>query len=106
MLKEIVIRKDYFKEPISTIYFGGGTPSLLEIDELNLLMDALNKYYIVAKNVEFTLECNPDDLTKQKLIDFKNMGINRLSIGTQSFFDDDLQFFNRAHSAKEAENSI
>ena len=106
MLKEIVIRKDYFKEPISTIYFGGGTPSLLEIDELNLLMDALNKYYIVAKNVEFTLECNPDDLTKQKLIDFKNMGINRLSIGTQSFFDDDLQFFNRAHSANEAERSI
>lgn len=106
MLKEIELKKGDLTAPINTIYFGGGTPSLLEIDELNLLIEALNKNYTIAKNVEFTLECNPDDLTKQKLIEFKNIGINRLSIGTQSFFDDDLQFFNRAHSANEAEKSI
>ena len=106
MRKEIIIRKDYFKEHISTIYFGGGTPSLLEIGELKLLIEAIHQNFNVSKNVEFTLECNPDDLTKQKLIDLKSAGVNRLSIGTQSFFDDDLQFFNRAHSAKEAEKSI
>lgn len=106
MLKEIIIRNDEFKEPISTIYFGGGTPSLLEIDDLKLLIEAIHQNFNVSKNVEFTLECNPDDLTKQKLIELKSSGVNRLSIGTQSFFDDDLQFFNRAHSAKEAEKSI
>ncbi|MBI2280610.1 MAG: radical SAM protein, partial [Bacteroidetes bacterium] len=68
MLKEIELKKGDLTAPINTIYFGGGTPSLLEIDELNLLMDAINKNYTIAKNVEFTLECNPDDLTKKKLI--------------------------------------
>jgi oxygen-independent coproporphyrinogen-3 oxidase len=106
MLKEIVIRKDHFKDPISTIYFGGGTPSLLEIGELKLLIEAIHQNFNISKNVEFTLECNPDDLTKQKLKKLKVLGVNRLSIGTQSFFDDDLQFFNRAHSSKEASNSI
>jgi oxygen-independent coproporphyrinogen-3 oxidase len=106
MRKEIIIRKDDFKDPISTIYFGGGTPSLLEIGELKLLIEAIHQNYTISKNVEFTLECNPDDLTKQKLKELKALGVNRLSIGTQSFFDDDLQFFNRAHSAKEAEKSI
>ena len=106
MLKEIIIRKDDFKEPISTIYFGGGTPSLINNDELLMIIEAIHKNYNVSKEIEFTLECNPDDLSKQKLIELKNAGVNRLSIGTQSFFDDDLQFFNRAHSAKEASNSI
>lgn len=106
ILKEIQLRKGDLTEPISTIYFGGGTPSLLQIDELNLLVDRLHKNYTIAKDVEFTVECNPDDLTKQKLIDLKRVGVNRLSIGVQSFFDDDLQFFNRAHAAKEAEQSI
>lgn len=106
MLKETELRKDDLTEPISTIYFGGGTPSLLQIDELNFLVDKLHKNYTIAKDVEFTVECNPDDLTKQKLIDLKCVGVNRLSIGVQSFFDDDLQFFNRAHAAKEAEQSI
>lgn len=106
MLKEIIIRNDEFKEPISTIYFGGGTPSLLEIDELKLLIEAIHQNFNVSKNAEFTLECNPDDLTKKKLIELKNVGVNRLSIGTQSFFDDDLQFFNRAHSSRETEKSI
>jgi len=106
MLKEIAIKKDDLKEPISTIYFGGGTPSLLENGELKLLIEAIHQNYTVLKNVEFTLECNPDDLTKQKLVEIKNAGVNRLSIGVQSFFDDDLQFFNRAHAANEAENAI
>ncbi|MCL4856264.1 MAG: radical SAM family heme chaperone HemW, partial [Flavobacteriales bacterium] len=106
MLKEIVLKRNDLKEPISTIYFGGGTPSILGIDELKLLIDALNKNYAIAKEVELTVECNPDDLTKQKLDELKSAGVNRLSIGVQSFFDDDLQFFNRAHAANEAEQSI
>lgn len=106
MLKEITLRKNELKNEVTTIYFGGGTPSLLEIRDLKLLIDAIHQNYTVLKNVEFTLECNPDDLTKQKLKELKALGVNRLSIGTQSFFDDDLQFFNRVHSAKEAERSI
>lgn len=106
IVKEIELKSHEFKEPISTIYFGGGTPSLMDNDELKMIVDAIQHNYSVSKNIEFTLECNPDDLTKQKVIELKNAGVNRLSIGTQSFFDDDLQFFNRAHSAKEAEKSI
>ena len=106
MLKEIDLRKGDLTEPISTIYLGGGTPSLLQIDELNLLVDKLHKNYTITKDLEITVESNPDDITKQKLIDLKRVGVNRLSIGVQSFFDDDLQFFNRAHAAKEAEQSI
>lgn len=106
IVKEIELKSTEFKESISTIYFGGGTPSLMNNDELEKIIEAIQKNYTIAKNVEFTLECNPDDLTKQKLIELKSSGVNRLSIGTQSFFDVDLQFFNRAHSAKEAEKSI
>ncbi|MBV6484951.1 MAG: Oxygen-independent coproporphyrinogen-III oxidase-like protein YqeR [Flavobacteriales bacterium] len=106
MLKEIVSKKNDLNEQITTIYFGGGTPSILGFDELKLLIDALNKNYAIAKEVELTVECNPDDLTKQKLDELKSAGVNRLSIGVQSFFDDDLQFFNRAHAANEAEKAI
>ncbi|HRP59072.1 MAG TPA: radical SAM protein, partial [Vicingus sp.] len=106
MLKEIVSKKNDLNEQITTIYFGGGTPSILGFDELKILIDALNKNYAIAKEVELTVECNPDDLTKQKLDELKSAGVNRLSIGVQSFFDDDLQFFNRAHAANEAEKAI
>lgn len=106
LVKEIELKSTLIKEPISTIYFGGGTPSLMNNDELLMIIDAIQKNYNVSKNIEFTLECNPDDLSKQKLVELKKAGVNRLSIGTQSFFNDDLQFFNRAHSAQEAEKSI
>jgi len=105
--KEIVLQKDHFKtETINTIYFGGGTPSVLTEKELNLLLEAVYSNYKVNEKVELTIECNPDDITFKKINEYKKSGVNRLSIGIQSFFDDDLQFFNRAHNANEAEQSI
>lgn len=105
--KEIVSRKAHFKtESINTIYFGGGTPSVLTEKELNLLLEAVYSNYKVNEKVELTMECNPDDITSKKINEYKKSGVNRLSIGIQSFFDDDLQFFNRAHNASEAEQSI
>lgn len=106
LVKEIIQKKDFLKTEINTIYFGGGTPSLLELEDLNLIIDALYQNYSIAQNIEFTFECNPDDLTQKKLKLLKQTGINRLSIGTQSFFDEDLQFFNRAHNSSQAEQSI
>lgn len=87
---------------ISTIYFGGGTPSLLEISELTQLMNAIYSEYNVADDAEITLESNPDDITEEKLQAWKQLGINRLSIGVQSFDDSDLQWMNRAHNASQA----
>ncbi|HEY9081746.1 MAG TPA: radical SAM family heme chaperone HemW [Vicingaceae bacterium] len=105
--KEIVLQKDHFKtETINTIYFGGGTPSVLTEKELNLLLEAVYRNYQVNEKIELTMECNPDDITSKKINEYKKSGVNRLSIGVQSFFDDDLQFFNRAHNASEAEQSI
>jgi oxygen-independent coproporphyrinogen-3 oxidase len=106
IVKEIELKKELLTNPIKTIYFGGGTPSLLETKDLKLIIDALYKNYKIANNIEFTLECNPDDLSPQKLKELKTLGVNRLSIGVQSFFEDDLQFFNRAHNAYDAERSI
>ena len=97
LVKEIELKSTLINEPVSTIYFGGGTPSLMNNDELIMIIEAIQKSYSVSKDVEFTVECNPDDLSKQKLVELKNVGVNRLSIGTQSFFNDDLKFFNRAH---------
>ncbi|HLU84083.1 MAG TPA: radical SAM family heme chaperone HemW, partial [Vicingaceae bacterium] len=105
--KEIILQKDHFKtETIKTIYFGGGTPSVLTEKELNLLLEVIYSNYKVNENIELTMECNPDDITSKKINEYKKNGVNRLSIGIQSFFDDDLQFFNRAHNASEAEQSI
>ena len=100
------MRKNEIKQPIETIYFGGGTPSLLSIKELNLLLKTIYDNYTVIDKPEITLEANPDDLTKEKIIQLSKTKINRLSIGVQSFFDDDLQFMNRAHNAKEALKSL
>lgn len=103
LVKELELRKDELKsQPIETIYFGGGTPSLLTISELRLLIDTVYENYTVVENPEITLEANPDDLTTKRLIDLSNSPINRLSIGIQSFFDEDLKQMNRAHSSKEA----
>ena len=88
--------------PIETIYFGGGTPSVLTIEEIQFLINAVFQNYTVAENPEITLEANPDDLSKDRIIELSKSPINRLSIGIQSFYEDDLQLMNRAHNAEEA----
>jgi oxygen-independent coproporphyrinogen-3 oxidase len=104
--KEADLRSGYINENISTIYFGGGTPSLLSRNDLQLLMDTLYAVFNVEAGTEITLEANPDDINEEKLSAWKQTGINRLSIGAQSFFDDELQWMNRAHNAQQAYKSI
>jgi oxygen-independent coproporphyrinogen III oxidase len=103
---EMELRKEYLSEKIETIYFGGGTPSLLSIDNLKLTIDNLHKHFIIEKNAEITLEANPDDINEEKLSGWKSCGINRLSIGVQSFFEEDLEWMNRAHNASQALQSV
>jgi len=103
ILKEIDLRAAYLENKnIQTIYFGGGTPSLLTEGELNAILNKIKNEFNVTVDAEITLECNPDDLTQEKLTQLKNAGINRLSIGLQSFDDDELKWMNRAHNAKES----
>jgi len=107
LVKEIQLQKNYLGgETIETIYFGGGTPSLLDAGEINLLLDTITRLYTVAANAEITLEANPDDLNKAKLQTLLQTPINRFSIGIQSFFDDDLLWMNRAHRADESETAV
>lgn len=93
-------------ETIETIYFGGGTPSLLSQDEINQILSSIKKNYKISTTAEVTLEANPDDITLEKLTDWKAIGINRLSIGIQSFIERDLKWMNRAHNAKQAFDCI
>lgn len=105
--KEIELRRNELQsKQLKSLYFGGGTPSVLEVDELKMLIDEVLKYFTFDPNIEITLEANPDDLDSEFLKELRTTEINRLSIGTQSFFDDDLVLMNRAHSASEAESSI
>ena len=104
--KELFLRKDEITKPIETIYFGGGTPSLLTIEELRFLIEEVYKNFKVIDNPEITLEANPDDLTIQQINDLTETKINRLSIGVQSFFEEDLKLMNRAHNVEEAKNCI
>jgi len=107
LAKEIVIRKSEFEnETVETIYFGGGTPSVLENPELQFLIDTVYKNYKVAENPEITLEANPDDLSKERIFELSKSPINRLSIGIQSFFEEDLKMMNRAHNSAEAKNCL
>ncbi len=107
MLKEMAMRKDYLAgQTIESIYFGGGTPSLLSETEISTLIDAVGKYYPISSDVEITLEANPDDLNSAKVTDIRKTAINRFSIGIQSFFEEDLKWMNRAHNASEAESAI
>ncbi len=104
---EIILKKDYTgTEQIETIYFGGGTPSLLSADELGMLISEITEHYPVSASAEITLEANPDDLNPQKVKELKQTLINRFSIGIQSFFEEDLKWMNRAHNASEAQSSI
>jgi len=107
LLKEIELQKNYLPaEPVNTIYFGGGTPSLLTKEELAAILQMVRQNFSVATDAEVTLESNPDDITEEKLIEWKQAGINRLSIGVQSFFEDDLRWMNRAHSAQQAIDNL
>lgn len=105
--KEIEMRKSGFKsETVETIYFGGGTPSVLTSEEINFLIAAVYNSYSVSENPEITLEANPDDLSTERIIELSKSKINRLSIGIQSFFEDDLQMMNRAHNSAEAKKCL
>ncbi|SDG90829.1 oxygen-independent coproporphyrinogen-3 oxidase [Winogradskyella thalassocola] len=107
LAKELELRKDEFKNSsVETIYFGGGTPSLLSNDELQFIIDSVYKNYKVSDNPEITLEANPDDLSKERIIALSKSPINRLSIGIQSFFESDLKLMNRAHNANEAKSCL
>ncbi|MES2880988.1 MAG: radical SAM family heme chaperone HemW [Bacteroidota bacterium] len=103
LAKEILLEKSYLQdETIDTIYFGGGTPSILEVAELQFVIEKILRHYHVAADAEVTLEANPDDINKEKLAGWKTAGINRLSIGVQSFFGEELRWMNRAHTAEQA----
>lgn len=113
--KEIELQKDFFKrisgkekgnEFIQTIYFGGGTPSLLSIKDIDTVLNLIFKYFHTATNCEITLEANPDDVSTKKLREWKRCGINRLSLGVQSFYDTDLKWMNRSHNAQRSLQSI
>jgi oxygen-independent coproporphyrinogen-3 oxidase len=123
LLKEIELQKDYFTSPpdpsppeaergvsepgiIETIYFGGGTPSLLDIGDLILVIKKIRGAFQVLDTAEITLEANPDDIDEDNLRGWKEIGINRLSIGVQSFFEEDLLWMNRAHKASQAVGSL
>jgi len=103
IIKEIELQKaEWQHETIHTIYFGGGTPSLLSANELTQIFEALYHAFEVHSNVEITLEANPDDLNSDKLTELRDTPVNRLSIGIQSFAEADLRYMNRAHNAEEA----
>ncbi|HLS70525.1 MAG TPA: radical SAM family heme chaperone HemW [Chitinophagaceae bacterium] len=105
--KELHLQKNYLAdEEIETIYFGGGTPSILEKRELSELLEEVNILFSVASDAEITLEANPDNLNISYLKDLKSLGINRLSIGIQSFFDHHLKWMNRTHTAHESEKCV
>jgi oxygen-independent coproporphyrinogen-3 oxidase len=106
LVKEIKMRKDEVQDEVETIYFGGGTPSVLTTEEIERLIQTVYDHYKVIDYPEITLEANPDDLSSDRIIQMSKSRINRLSIGIQSFFDEDLKLMNRAHNASEAEQCI
>ncbi len=93
-------------ETVKTVYFGGGTPSVLNADELHQILKTVRENYVVDENVEITLEANPDDINKELLKIWRREGVNRLSIGVQSFRPEDLEWMNRSHTAEQAVNTV
>ncbi len=107
MLQELDWRKGYLgTKRVDSIYFGGGTPSLLNEAELMAFLSAVEQHFEVSPDAEITLEANPDDLSAERLAALARSPVNRLSIGIQSFAEEDLRFFNRAHNAREAERCL
>ncbi len=107
LCQEIALQKDYLQDKnLETIYFGGGTPSLLEEEDFALIFEAISKHFTFRSDIEITLEANPDDLTKEKVALLKKYKINRLSIGIQSFYEPHLKSLNRIHTSEEAENCV
>jgi oxygen-independent coproporphyrinogen-3 oxidase len=104
--KEIILKKDRITEQVGSIYFGGGTPSVLPSPNLARIFNTLTENFSIASDAEITMETNPDDLDTKKIAELRKMPVNRFSIGTQSFYDEDLRWMNRAHNANEAEDSI
>ena len=106
-IKELEFKKEYLNcETIETIYFGGGTPSFISENNIQQLLNSVYKNFKVCDNPEITIEVNPDDISSQKANSFFSFGINRVSMGTQSFNDDILKFLNRRHNSKQALKSI
>jgi oxygen-independent coproporphyrinogen-3 oxidase len=105
--EEIFLQKNYLGgKKIDSVYLGGGTPSLLKVQWIEQILDNIRNYFSMGENPEITLEANPDDLDPAVLSDYLKTGINRLSVGVQSFFDDDLGYLNRIHSGKQAAESV
>ena len=104
--EEIFLKSKINKEKIETIYFGGGTPTLLDISDFEIILKSIDKNYKIISDPEITVEANPDDISLEKLKNYKNLSINRLSIGVQSFIDSELKLMNRAHDSKKALKSV
>ena len=104
--KEIIIRSKNYNDEIQTIYYGGGTPSLLKIKDINDIFKSIQNNYSLSKNLEVTIEANPDDLTKSKLKSLSRTKINRISLGIQTLNDDALKLMKRVHSSKQSIESI
>lgn len=107
MIRELELRKAYLGgQVLNSIYFGGGTPSILPVESLEEIFRAIHTHFSVASDAEITLEANPDDIRVPMLREWIKLGVNRLSIGIQSFRDDELRFMNRAHSGEEAIRAV
>lgn len=107
MLREVENRaSELASKEVESIYFGGGTPSILSVQQIDALLSKVHSSFTVAEGAEITLEANPDDLSPTALQDWKDIGINRLSIGLQSFHNEDLTWMNRAHNSEEALNAV
>ncbi|MFK7750686.1 MAG: coproporphyrinogen-III oxidase family protein, partial [Kordia sp.] len=105
--KELQLRQaELAHTTIETIYFGGGTPSVLSLEEISQILETVHANYTVSETPEITLEANPDDLTEAKILELSKSQINRLSIGIQSFYDEHLSMMNRAHNSVEAKKSL
>lgn len=104
--RELRLRREYINTPVESIYFGGGTPSLLSQAELDKILAVISAHFFIQTDAEITLEANPDDISTEKLQAWKRSGINRFSLGVQSFADQDLQWMNRAHNAQQSQESI
>ena len=106
MSKEIYLRKDFLSSPVSTIYLGGGTPSLISPEKISELLNTIHQHFLMDDDVEITLEANPDDVTTTQAIQWKKAGINRISLGVQSFRNEWLDWMNRAHNADQSIRAI